>query len=168
MKKLTALILTVIFVLALSACEKDSGEIAGSNNTDSIVSLEQAAQGQETSVEELPANSDQQAVSTEQSSQSEQKAQSEQKVESKKPAAQSSQSKKTDSNSQITRSEAINIALKHAGLKKADVRGLEAELDRERSTVVWEVDFEKGRYDYSYDINAKTGKIIKSEREIDD
>lgn len=67
----------------------------------------------------------------------------------------------------LTREEAVSIALKAAGVAKADVRDLEAELDRERATTVWEVDFEVGNTDYSYDIDAATGKILHQEKERD-
>ena len=67
----------------------------------------------------------------------------------------------------ITRDRAIKIALDTAKLSETDVRDLEAEIDRERSEVFWEVDFEYGGYDYSYDINATTGEAIKTEKERD-
>ena len=65
----------------------------------------------------------------------------------------------------ITRDQAIDIALQAAGLSRADVYDLEAELDRERGGTYWEVDFETREYEYSYDINAETGAIARSERE---
>lgn len=67
----------------------------------------------------------------------------------------------------ITREQAIATALTHAGINQSDTRDLEAELDRERGGTYWEVDFESGEYDYSYDINAETGAIITSEKERD-
>lgn len=67
----------------------------------------------------------------------------------------------------LTREEAIAIALTHAGLTKDQVRELEAELDKERGVLVFEVDFETGEYDYEYEIHAQTGEILKSKRERD-
>lgn len=67
----------------------------------------------------------------------------------------------------ITRERAIELALNHAGLTRADVRDLEAELDRERGGTYWEVDFESGNLEYSYDINAQTEEIVKLEKERD-
>ena len=32
----------------------------------------------------------------------------------------------------------------------------------------YEIDFESGKYDYSYDIDAITGKIINSKKELED
>lgn len=61
----------------------------------------------------------------------------------------------------ISRNRAIEIALQEAGVKKSDVRDLDAELDRERDIAVWEVDFEVGNREYEYEINAKTAAILK-------
>lgn len=69
---------------------------------------------------------------------------------------------------EITRDEALNIALADAGLKKADVRDIDVELDYERSLKVYEVDFESGGFEYSYDINAISGEIVQREKELDD
>ena len=69
--------------------------------------------------------------------------------------------------SAITRESAINIALNHAGFKESDVINLTTEYDRTLSGDEWEVEFDKDGYEYSYEINAATGDIIKSEKEID-
>jgi uncharacterized membrane protein YkoI len=67
----------------------------------------------------------------------------------------------------ISKEAAINAALAHAGLKRADVRDLKCELDRENGIMVYEVEFESGLFDYEYDIDAVTGKILKSKKELD-
>ena len=63
---------------------------------------------------------------------------------------------------------AKEIALKHAGLKKSEVTKLKAERDRDDGIVKYEVEFEKGRMEYDYEINAETGKILKAEKDYDD
>lgn len=68
----------------------------------------------------------------------------------------------------ISRDEAKKIALNHAVLKEADVRGLEVELDFEKGAYEYEVSFESGKYDYDYDIDAVSGKIKFSEKDLDD
>ena len=45
---------------------------------------------------------------------------------------------------------------------------IEAELDRERGYMYWEVDFNYQNQEYSYDVNAETGDITKVECEIND
>ncbi len=67
----------------------------------------------------------------------------------------------------ISRERAIELALDNAGVVIEEVRDLEAELDRERGGVFWEVDFESGGYEYSYDIDSKTGEVTKVERDFD-
>ena len=74
-----------------------------------------------------------------------------------------------DSNAKkyIGKEAAVNAALAHAGLKRTDVRELKCELDRENGVMVYEVEFESGLFDYEYDIDAITGKILKSKKELD-
>ncbi len=67
----------------------------------------------------------------------------------------------------ISSSEAISVALKNAGFKKNQVRNLECELDTEKGVKIYDVEFEYGKYDYSYEINAVSGKIIHKEKEKD-
>ena len=68
----------------------------------------------------------------------------------------------------ISKAEAKKKALAHAGLKEADIREYEIELDRERSVIVYELEFKSGKYEYSYEINAENGSVLKSEKEFDD
>lgn len=74
----------------------------------------------------------------------------------------------TDNSKFISKDEATAIALKAAGISAENAKQLKAELDRSDSgTYKYEVDFKYGVYEYEYDIDAVTGKIIKSEKEID-
>ena len=73
----------------------------------------------------------------------------------------------TTETKQLTKAEAQNIALKHAGFTADQVRDLEVELDKDDGTRHFDVDFEKDGYDYSYEIDAASGKILKSEKERD-
>ena len=52
-------------------------------------------------------------------------------------------------------------------MKQSYIRDLDIEFDHERGVKVWEVDFDCGNLEYSYDIDAETGDIIKVERERD-
>lgn len=128
MKKILSILLALVFVFALSACNNNGG----------------SAKGKET------ASANSQALTQQKNDNS-----SEIKEDT---------STKTKT---ITRDRAIEIALDAAKLNKSDVRDLEAELDRERNEDFWEVDFEHGGYDYSYDINATTGEALKIEKERD-
>ena len=68
---------------------------------------------------------------------------------------------------EITREQAIEIALSDAGLSRDQVRELEAEKDYERGTLVYEVEFEHGRNDYSYEIRVSDGKVLTCSVEND-
>ncbi len=82
----------------------------------------------------------------------------------------------------IGEEKAIGIAFEHAGVAEADTYpnayaevqydlNVEAELDMEDGVMVYEVDFQTAEYEYEYEIDAKTGKILNSHkepRELDD
>ena len=116
MKKITAVLLAVVFIFALSACDNKI----------------------------IPNVQGRQAVNNQAATDS---------LESKVEV--------------ITRERAIELALANAGFNRDDVRELEAELDRERKDVYWEVDFEYQNTEYSYDVNAQTEQITKLEKERD-
>ena len=63
---------------------------------------------------------------------------------------------------------AKSIALNHAGVSENQAYDMEIELDDEDGTLVYEVEFQSGNVEYSYEINAATGAILKHETEIDD
>ena len=86
--------------------------------------------------------------------------------EAEKPAA--STSSKSTASKQLTKDQAISKALSHAGLKKSQVSKLTAELDKDDGVTRYEVDFETADWEYEYEINAKTGKIIKAEKDRND
>ena len=44
---------------------------------------------------------------------------------------------------------------------------MEIELDDEDGALVYEVEFKSGNMEYSYEINAATGAILKHEAELD-
>ena len=63
---------------------------------------------------------------------------------------------------------AKSIALNHAGVSENKAYDMEIELDDEDGTLVYEVEFKSGNMEYSYEINAATGAILKHEVELDD
>ena len=135
MKKLFALLLTLTFVLTLSACNNEGGTVK-----------EQSAATPPQSVVESKDNADSQLTQPTEST-----------------------DMQTQSNPElITRERAIELALSHAGLlHRSDIYDLDAEHDREYGGVFWEVDFENGGYDYSYEINAVTEEIVRHQKERD-
>lgn len=80
-------------------------------------------------------------------------------IESEKEAVKSSGTAYS-----VSADEARQKALSHAGVTDP----YEFEIDYDRDDNKYEVEFKSGGYEYSYDINAATGEIIKSEKERDD
>lgn len=64
--------------------------------------------------------------------------------------------------------QAKEAAFNHAGVKATDVNNIQCELDRDDGTVHYDVDFKAKGYEFDYEIDATTGKILKSEKERDD
>ena len=67
----------------------------------------------------------------------------------------------------IGHAKAKSIALNHAGVSASKAYDMEIELDDEDGTLVYEVEFKFGGMEYSYEINAATGAILKHEAELD-
>ena len=69
---------------------------------------------------------------------------------------------------ELTREEALAIALNHAGLTQEEVTRVQIQRDREDGIWIYEIEFRAGRMEYEYEIHAETGKILQSEKELDD
>ena len=63
----------------------------------------------------------------------------------------------------IGEAEAKRIALAHAGVNEGDIYDYEFEMDYEHGAMIYELEFDCAGCEYEYDINAKTGEIIKFE-----
>ena len=68
----------------------------------------------------------------------------------------------------IGHAKAKSIALNHASVSENKAYDMEIELDDEDGTLVYEVEFKSGNMEYSYEINAATGAILKHEAELED
>jgi uncharacterized membrane protein YkoI len=68
---------------------------------------------------------------------------------------------------QLTQTQAEDIALAHAGIARSDVAYIHTEKDFERNYTEYDVEFRVGDYEYSYEINADTGVIISHEKEYE-
>ncbi len=153
MRKLYAILLSTVLIVSLSACTTPNGNI----------SVEKGGQEASTPVEAVT-NPD--AVPQESS------------VAPVAPdvntpvapngGAPADPNAGTPAATTITREQAIAIALQHAGLAEKDVINLTAEYDKEPTGDEWDVEFDQGQYEYSYEINAVTGAINEWEKEIDD
>lgn len=68
----------------------------------------------------------------------------------------------------ISKTKAKTIALAHAGVSSTEAFDMDTEFDRENGIYVYEVDFETSTYEYEYVINAITGKIVNSNKNLQD
>ncbi len=73
----------------------------------------------------------------------------------------------TNAAGEITADQAKAIALQKAGLSEADVTGMKVETDMEHGVKEYEVEFRQGKIEYSAEINAADGSIIKWEVDRD-
>lgn len=74
----------------------------------------------------------------------------------------------TQGTTKLTADEALDIALREAGIGKNEIRELESNLDRENGILVYDIEFKSGNAEYSYDINAQTGDIIDRDKDYND
>lgn len=69
---------------------------------------------------------------------------------------------------EISQDGAVNIALKHAGVKSSEVTFDDIELDRGFKRSKWEIEFYHKGWEYDYEVDANTGEIIEFDSEFDD
>ena len=94
-------------------------------------------------------------------------------LESKREAADGTevpvvQPSKPAASGDIGYAKAKSIALNHAGVSENKAYDMDIELDDEDGTLVYDVEFKFGGMEYSYEINAASGAILKHEAELDD
>ena len=94
-------------------------------------------------------------------------------LESKREAADGTevpvvQPSKPAASGDIGYAKAKSVALNHAGVSEGKAYDMDIELDDEDGILVYEVEFKSGGMEYSYEINAATGAILKHEAELDD
>ena len=75
---------------------------------------------------------------------------------------------KAPSESYIAKDKALSLALAHAKVDSAQVKYSKVELDRDDLIVHYEVEFVAGAYEYEYEINAESGKIVAFDKDFND
>ena len=88
-------------------------------------------------------------------------------LESKRETEDKASAAQPTSSGDIGHAKAKSIALNHAGVSESKAYDMEIELDEEDGMLVYEVEFKSGGMEYSYEINAATGAIVKQEAEPD-
>lgn len=62
---------------------------------------------------------------------------------------------------------AFKTAVAHAGTEESAITHKKIEIDEENGKMVYEIEFEVGRKEYDYEIDAVSGEILKAEEEWD-
>ena len=88
-------------------------------------------------------------------------------LESKRETEDKASAAQPTASGDIGHAKAKSIALNHAGVSESKAYDMEIELDEEDGMLVYEVEFKSGGMEYSYEINAATGAIVKQEAEPD-
>ncbi|MEA4892500.1 MAG: PepSY domain-containing protein [Peptococcaceae bacterium] len=65
----------------------------------------------------------------------------------------------------ISKAKAKEIAFKHAGISQADAKFTKVKLDYDNGRYVYDVEFVYGKAKYDYELEAKTGEILKYDKE---
>lgn len=68
----------------------------------------------------------------------------------------------------ISKEEAKRIALTHAGVSASDATQLKVEFGYDGGRGEYEVDFQQGGFEYDYEIDAVTGKILSFDKDAED
>lgn len=81
-------------------------------------------------------------------------------------ANQNSQdSKPQNSDTIISEDEAKGIALKDANLKDSEISKFRIKLERDDGIQKYDIDFNSGKHEYDYEIDATSGKILEKDEE---
>ena len=82
-------------------------------------------------------------------------------------AKKANKSNKANKAKQISADKAKKIALGDAKLAEKDVTFVKVELEFEDNRLVYDVEFYSGNVEYDYDIDAVSGAIVSSDRDIE-
>lgn len=74
---------------------------------------------------------------------------------------------KLQEEAEYTKEEALAIALEDAGIDEKDVKRSRVELDYDHGELTYDVEFYTESEEYDYEIDAKSGKILSADREIE-
>ena len=74
----------------------------------------------------------------------------------------------SDPAAELTKEQALAIALDHAGLTEEQVTYVKVEKDFDDGRWVYEIEFRNGRTEYEYEVRASDGKIVDYDKDWDD
>ncbi len=157
MKRLLSLLLAIVFIFAFAGCENEKiVENPKQPTTENEPNTPITDENNDT----LPSDDNQSSQGTGDNATTPSNNTNLQGVDDKTPLTQTDEF--------ISKAKAKQIALSDAGVKESQIRDYEIESDREKGVYYYEINFEAGGFEYEYDIDAKSGKIVKKHKEKED
>ena len=89
-------------------------------------------------------------------------------VETDDDYVKTTQSSSSATESLIGEEKAKGIAFKNAGVAASNAKNVSVKLDNDDGAVKYEVEFDYDKWEYEYDINAYTGAVISSDKDVND
>lgn len=89
-------------------------------------------------------------------------------VETDDDYVKTTQSSSSSTESLIGEEKAKEIAFKNAGVAASNAKNVSVKLDNDDGAVKYEVEFDYDKWEYEYDINAYTGAVISSDKDVND
>lgn len=89
-------------------------------------------------------------------------------VETDDDYVKTTQSSSSATESLIGEEKAKEIAFKNAGVAASNAKNVSVKLDNDDGAVKYEVEFDYDKWEYEYDINAYTGAVISSDKDVND
>lgn len=89
-------------------------------------------------------------------------------VETDDDYVKTTQSSSSATESLIGEEKAKEIAFKNAGITASNAKNVSVKLDNDDGAVKYEVEFDYDKWEYEYDINAYTGAVISSDKDVND
>lgn len=163
MKKKILLVITALSLVILTACTAPVNETVQTTTTQPVSKTEATAPPPSTTKPETEAAT----AAPEPSSEPESKAPAKQTTIKEEPKT-SSHPESTSKAAEISKEKAIEAALNHAKISPADAKFVKAEIDFDRGIKHYDVEFKSAGFEYDYEIDIETGKILKHEKEFDD
>ena len=165
MKKKILLVITALSLVILTACTAPVNETVQTTTTTTqpVSKTETTAPPPSTAKPETEAAT----AAPEPSSEPASKAPIKQTTIKEEPKT-SAQPESTSEAAEISKEKAIEAALNHAKISPADAKFVKAEIDFDRGIKHYDVEFKSAGFEYDYEIDIETGKILKHEKEFDD
>ena len=84
------------------------------------------------------------------------------------PASSAQSSQETPPSGEISRDEALAIALANASVPEADAYNVKVERDGDNGIPLWDIEFETEYGDYDFEVALSGGRIVGADYEVDD